>query len=49
MAGAILAGRESALACVCDGRIAMRGFIPLVDNTNRILDRVGAYLGARSR
>lgn len=45
VAGDILAGRESALACVCDGRVAMRGFIPLVDNTNRILDRVGAYLG----
>ncbi|CAO5178698.1 SCP2 domain-containing protein [Frankia sp. AiPs1] len=41
----ILGGRESALACVCDGRVAMRGYIPLVDNTNRILDRVGAYLG----
>lgn len=46
VAGGILTGRESALACVCDGRLAMRGFIPLVDNTNRILDRVGAYLGA---
>lgn len=45
-AGDVLAGRESALACVCDGRIAMSGFIPLVDNTNRILDRVGAYLKA---
>ncbi|MBA8816299.1 hypothetical protein FHX48_001372 [Microbacterium halimionae] len=44
-AGDVIAGRESALACVCDGRIAMRGYIPLVDNTNRILDRVGQYLG----
>nr|EMP10899.1 hypothetical protein ISGA_3543 [Gordonia sp. NB41Y] len=44
--GDVLAGRDSALACVCDGRIAMSGFIPLVDNTNRILDRVGAYLKA---
>ncbi|GAA1695173.1 hypothetical protein GCM10009808_10450 [Microbacterium sediminicola] len=44
-AGDVLGGRESALACVCDGRIAMRGYIPLVDNTSRILDRVGQYLG----
>lgn len=44
-AGDVLAGRESALACVGDGRIAIRGYIPLVDNTSRILDRVGHYLG----
>lgn len=44
-AGDVLAGRESALACVGDGRIAVRGYIPLVDNTSRILDRVGHYLG----
>lgn len=46
VAGGILSGRESALACVCDGRLEMRGFIPLIDNTSRILDRVGTYLGA---
>ncbi|MFT4042640.1 MAG: hypothetical protein QM673_05685 [Gordonia sp. (in: high G+C Gram-positive bacteria)] len=46
VAGGILSGRESALACLCDGRVAMRGYIPLVDNTNRILDRVGTYLEA---
>lgn len=46
VAGGILSGRESALACVSDGRLQMRGFIPLVDNTSRILDRVGTYLGA---
>ncbi|MGP6204546.1 hypothetical protein [Microbacterium sp.] len=46
VAGGILSGRESALACVCDGRLQMRGFIPLIDNTSRILDRVGTYLGA---
>lgn len=44
-AGDVLAGRESALTCVGDGRIAIRGYIPLVDNTSRILDRVGHYLG----
>lgn len=44
-AGDVLAGRESALSCVGDGRIALRGYIPLVDNASRILDRVGHYLG----
>lgn len=46
VADAILSGQDSALACLCDGRLAMRGFVPLIDNANRILDRVGAYLGA---
>ena len=45
VAGDVLFGRESSLACVSDGRIAMTGLIPLIDNLNRILDRVGAYLG----
>lgn len=44
-AGDVLAGRESALACVGDGRIAIRGYVPLVDNISRILGRVGHYLG----
>ncbi|RMI14442.1 hypothetical protein [Cellulomonas triticagri] len=43
-AGDVLAGRESALACVGDGRIALSGYIPLVDNASRVLDRVGQYL-----
>lgn len=43
--GDVLAGRESAVACIGDGRITMSGLIPLIDNLNRILDRVGAYLG----
>lgn len=45
VAGALLAGRVSALACIGDGRMAMRGTISMVDNVNRILDRVGQYLG----
>jgi len=45
VAGGVLTGRYSALACICDGRMAMRGMIPLVDNTSRILDRVSSYLG----
>ncbi len=45
VAGDVLAGRASALACLSDGRLAMRGFIPMIDNVSRILDRVGHYLG----
>ena len=40
----VLGGHHSAMACICDGRIAMRGMINMVDNVNRILDRVGQYL-----
>lgn len=40
----VLSGELSAMACICDGRIAMRGMINMVDNANRILDRVGSYL-----
>ncbi len=40
----VLSGRLSAIACICDGRVSMRGMINMVDNTNRILDRVGLYL-----
>jgi len=43
-AGGILSGSISAIACISDGRLAMRGFISMVDNVNRILDRVGHYL-----
>jgi len=45
VAGQLLAGEVSAIACIGDGRIAMRGMISMVDNVNRILDRVGQYLG----
>lgn len=46
VAGQLLSGEASAMACICDGSIAMRGMLPLVDNVNRVLDRVGHYLGA---
>ena len=45
VAGRLLAGEASAMACICDGTIAMRGTVSMVDNVNRILDRVGKYLG----
>ena len=44
-AGDILSGRASALGSICDGTLGMRGFIPMIDNVSRILDRVGHYLG----
>lgn len=46
VAGGILSGQDSAMASLANGGLSMRGMIPLVDNTNRLLDRVGAYLGA---
>jgi hypothetical protein len=47
-AGALLAGQVSAMACLGDGRMAVRGTVSMVDNVNRILDRVGHYLGSAS-
>lgn len=40
----LLNGEASAMACICNGSIAMRGMINMIDNMNRILDRVGQYL-----
>ncbi len=48
VAGDILSGRASALGSICDGTLGMRGFIPMIDNVSRILDRVGHYLGEDS-
>lgn len=45
VAGDVLAGRASALGSICDGTLGMRGYIPMLDNVSRILDRVGHYLG----
>jgi hypothetical protein len=45
VAGGILSGNLSAIVCISDGRLSMRGHIAMVDNVNRILDRVGHYLG----
>jgi hypothetical protein len=45
LAGRVLSGQASALACVCDGSLAMRGTLSMVDNVSRILDRAGQYLG----
>jgi hypothetical protein len=45
LAGRVLSGQASAMACVCAGTLAMRGTLSMVDNVSRILDRAGQYLG----
>ena len=37
-------GNVNALACIGSGDIRMGGMISMVDNVNRILDRVALYL-----
>ena len=38
-------GKVSTLACVGNGLITMSGNLSMLDNVNRILDRVAVYLG----
>jgi hypothetical protein len=38
-------GEVNALACVGEGLISMRGNLGMLDNVNRLLDRVAVYLG----
>lgn len=38
-------GNVNAVACIGEGKIEMSGMICMVDNINRILDRVAIYLG----
>ena len=44
LARALFDGKVNALACIGDGSIAMHGMINMIDNLNRILDRVALYL-----
>jgi hypothetical protein len=37
-------GKVSALGCVGQGLITMRGNLGILDNVNRLLDRVAVYL-----
>ena len=37
-------GRRNSLACIGTGDIRLGGQVPMLDNMNRILDRVGLYL-----
>lgn len=40
----LLNGEVSAMACICNGSVQMRGMLHMIDNMNRILYRVGQYL-----
>lgn len=40
----LLNGEVSSMACICNGSVTMRGMLNMIDNMNRILDRVGLYL-----
>ena len=40
----LLNGEVSSMACICNGSVAMRGMLNMIDNLNRILYRVGQYL-----
>lgn len=44
VAGQLVRGEVSAMGCICNGTIAMKGMINMLDNINRILDRVTVYL-----
>ena len=45
LARSLFEGNVSTLACVGNGLISMRGNLSMLDNINRILDRVAVYLG----
>lgn len=45
LANALFNGTASTMAELCAGNIYMCGMINMIDNVNRILDRVGMYLG----
>jgi hypothetical protein len=40
----LLNGEVSSMACICNGSVTMHGMLNMIDNMNRILDRVGQYL-----
>jgi hypothetical protein len=43
-AGRLLRGEESGMAAICGGSVRMYGMVSMIDNINRILDRVSQYL-----
>lgn len=45
LANSLFNGTASTMAELCAGNIYMRGMINMLDNVNRILDRVAVYLG----
>lgn len=44
-ARALFDGKVNALACIGTGKIEMHGLVSMLDNVNRILDRVALYIG----
>ena len=38
-------GTLSSMNCLAEGKIEMKGFIPMIDNLNKMLGRVAIYLG----
>ena len=44
LAHGLFTGQVSTINALCSGSIRLRGMISMVDNINRILDRVSAYL-----
>ena len=45
LAYGLFTGTASTISELCHGNIYMAGMISMVDNINRILDRVAVYLG----
>ncbi len=45
LASALFNGTANALECVCNGSIEIHGMASMIDNMNRLLDRVALYLG----
>ena len=43
-ARALFDGNVNALTCIGTGKIEMHGLVSMLDNVNRILDRVALYL-----
>jgi putative sterol carrier protein len=37
-------GTTEAMGALASGKLAVKGFIPMIDNLNKVLGRVGAYL-----
>ena len=44
LARSLFDGQVNAVACIGEGAITMKGMISMIDNLNRILDRVALYL-----
>lgn len=45
LASALFNGKVNALECIGKGTVEIRGMLSMVDNMNRLLDRVALYLG----